>query len=263
MNFFLIFTITIAAFTALASAQLIVLPEVDGFVSSFVVKIHRGTATNFVASGVLVSLRHVVTIASPLQGINAADIRVHFGNTRLTGSDSGAIDLITRHPSFNATQPLENNLAVLRILQADANRLLPTVFMPLPMGNVRMDHFCTMLGFGSLVSTPQNLAAMNMLPALAMNSTECGHLFRGDFFCTSGTPSQFPLCGGFVGAPIICDGTRLAGLVTQDQFCGVNPRAYIINMQHHHEWIGRVSGGGKAVVSLLVMVLGVVVGKLF
>ncbi|KAG5667326.1 hypothetical protein PVAND_015310 [Polypedilum vanderplanki] len=259
-----ILVLTFLSLISLINAQVIVLPDQDGFADRFVVKIHRTNPpqNTFLASGVLLNQRHVLTIASAVQGLTVNILRIHFGNTRLTGSADVGVELISIIPSFNVSQPLENNLAVLRIPQSDANRIT-NAFLPRQLGELQMNHFCTMFGFGTR-STPQWVGneQMNMEAARIRDSVECDHLFHGNFFCTAGTPGRFANCGGFIGAPIICDGERLAGLVTQEQYCGPNPRAYIINIQHHHEWITRTSSVGKIMTSIMMIIFGVFISKL-
>lgn len=104
---------------------------------------------------------------------------------------------------------------------------------------------------------------MQMIPAqIEQDSTSCNHLFRGDFTCSFGRDNIFAMCGGFIGSPIVCDGQRVAGLVVQDRFCGARPTAYITDLERHGEWIFRVSGGGKAIVSLLMLFVGILVSKI-
>ena len=42
-----------------------------------------------------------------------------------------------------------------------------------------------------------------------------------------------------------CDGESLDGIVVQDELCGANPKAYIVDIGRHHEWIMRNSSESK------------------
>lgn len=256
--------ILLAAVLAVANSQHVLLPPDDNFVSRFVVKYHRAAtppATSLLASGVMLNARHSLTIASVLVDLTGTPTNVvlHFGATSLVGTTQVPAEFIDIHPNFNAANLLENNLAIVRITEANGNNITAGDFlMPRNLGRLQMGHFCSMMGFGSLPG-----GVMSMVPTMIRDSRQCNHLFAGNFFCAIGQPGQFTPCGGFRGSPIICDGTNLAGLVVQESFCGLNPRAYIIDVQHHQEWIWRASSGKKFTASAIIIAISVILSKIF
>lgn len=134
----------------LVYSQILTLPDEDGFASRFVVKIHQvNVQTNpFRCSGVLINARNTLTTASPIhaQTTTPANLRLHFGSTRLIGSDSALADQLSIHPNFNASSPRENNLAVVRISIADSARTSTVFFMHRSLGRIIENHFCSMMG---------------------------------------------------------------------------------------------------------------------
>jgi hypothetical protein len=53
----------------------------------------------------------------------------------------------------------------------------------------------------------------------------------------------------------------LAGMVVYDQYCGVNPRAYLIDIGRHQEWIWRISASPKMNVMMSLITICAVVAK--
>lgn len=267
MKLHILLFLTITYFTSSIHTQGIDLIDNDGFASRFIARIHHRAIArgSFIANGIFFNSRSVVTLASAIHGLNATHLRVDFGNTNIIGSQSAHPESIIVHPSFNIDNPMENNLAVLRLSAADGNRTAPTIEIRNFGSLVRSSqHFCSMFGFSEIFSDRwQGLEPMQIIPALIQqNSTFCNFLFRGDFTCTFGTAGSRERCGGFVGSPLICDGERIAGMVVRDNYCGHHPTAYVMEMQRHNEWVRRVSGGSKMSVSVLVGLLAILVHKL-
>ena len=194
-----------------------------------------------------------------------AQLRVEFGNTNLIGLQTARPESVIFHPNFDPTNLLDNNLAIVRLAAADANRTGPPEILHREIGRlVRGNHFCLKLGYGELMSDQwQGREPMRMIPSIIeSNSTMCNFLFRGDFTCTFGRPGEFGFCGGFVGSPIICDGERVSGMVVVDNFCGQRPVSYIMDLEQHAEWIRRASGSGKVIASIFTIFVAILVSKI-
>jgi Trypsin len=240
------------------------LPDDDGFASNFIVKLHALRPTNtFLSIGVLINPRSIVTVASAIYGMNTTEFNVHFGGTRLTGRQSAMPELFHIHPDFDPARPLENNLAVVRLAAADGNRT-GSINNHRRLGSTQLNQFCTMLGYGTTFSDEnQGNEPMSITPALLQDTSACGHLFPGDYLCTIGRANTFPQCGGFLGAPILCDGERLGGMVVQEHYCGVNPRAYVINVANYEGWIADRSGASSvSATATIIIALSCLISKL-
>lgn len=237
--FFLIFT---TLFTV-SSSQLIPLPPIDNFTSDFSVKIHQ---TSFLCSGVAITPRSTLTVASCVNQHNVNQLRLHFGTTRLISSEFVIIpESLIIHPHFRPEIPLESNLAILRISTSEAENLN---LKPRVLGELLFDNFCSISGFGELPSE-----VGHMVPAMIRSTETCGHLLGGNYSCIFGVSNEIRNCGGFFGASVICDGEKLGGILVGDEFCGVNPRGYLIDIGRHHEWIlrnGGVKTGGGVLIFL-------------
>ncbi|KAG5667704.1 hypothetical protein PVAND_015675 [Polypedilum vanderplanki] len=70
------------------------------------------------------------------------------------------------------------------------------------------------------------------------------HCGANGILCANGDNKQFPVCGGLFGAPIICDGNNVAGLVTIDNFCNFTiQRINMIAVHDFHQWINDQTTG--------------------
>ncbi|CAG9810587.1 unnamed protein product [Chironomus riparius] len=255
---FKIFLFLALLYVAQVNSQLTVLPDVDDFASRFMARIHHEDRIrgSLLSNGFFFNARTIVTTGSAVFGLTMAQLRVEFGNTNLIGLQSARPETVIFHPDFNANNLLENNLAIVRLSAADSNRTGPNVMTYREIGRlIRGNHFCSKLGYGELLSDQwQGREPMRMIPSIVeSNSTMCNFLFRGDFTCSFGRAGEFGFCGGFVGSPIICDGERVSGMVVVDNFCGLRPVSYIMDLERHAEWIHRQSGAEKVLASIFMI----------
>lgn len=184
--------------TAFSTSQLITLPTVDNFVSKFSVKIHR--QASFLCSGALITTRSVLSIASCVNAYSASELEMHFGTTRLTSNTGIFAESYRLHPHFRADNPLESNIAILRLSWSDANLLENEAnLMPRQLGELLSDNFCSIPGFGELPSE-----VGHMVPAMMRNSSTCSRLFTGNFTCVFGVADEISTCGGFLGKNRLC-----------------------------------------------------------
>lgn len=233
----------------------IVIPE-DSEVLEFTVQVERvALQTNqqniFICVGTLVTLSHILTPRNvyDVPAINVTQphqLNVRFRGTQLGYGFRATPAQIIRHQT--------ENLAILRMAHRVDQQFR---FVPRHRVDLTWNRFCTIYGFdiSPLTSTGRQLVA---LPSMIRNSTDAS---CDTGFCAIGTVGQFPVCDGFVGAPVTCDGVTVAAMVTADHFCDLtNARAILFRLNDQAAWINANTSGAK--IAAQSTILGVILGVL-
>ena len=222
---------------------------------------HHGTgdqaAQDILALGVIINQRHVITVASALDQIDRAQIRVHLQSATFRVSpDVRVVEEIFVHENFAMATPLVNNIAILRIPYS----LLDTVTtVPRNLGtlSVRECRAFIFPSWGEAVSTRTvQVTAANC----AVGAPFCSTIPLEDTVST---------CVGGIGSPVICaDNNYVDGITTAEMDCGnldrpMQARMTFLSIHTHADWISRISGASiNAKISIILVLLGVVIGKI-
>lgn len=228
-------------------AQVVRQTTVDG-------NIHR----NVITQGVLTRQwsPHVVVPASFIHGIEREQLRVYLGTNRLqTSNDVRDVEYIHRHPNFNINQLDSNNIAVLRLSYSDLDT---DDLQPRNLGELANVPAvaCTIYGFEGM----DHNQTLRTVPVLVTNQ----NCRAEGLFCTAFNVSGLS-CNGFFGSPVICANqdyvSAIAHVDSTCQMPGIAVASFL-NIAPFADWINEVSSAKvTAQISLLVMALGVVLGK--
>jgi secreted trypsin-like serine protease len=216
-------------------------------------------------AGVFISENYILTAAScvkdEIEGVS--HVGVSSGENRVWLSGSGTPHFIREvhlHPKFNASRPLENNIAVFKV---DDFRSLE--IQPRSLGQITPNRFCTVLGWEGYQSGLLKASPLQMIPVAIVNSTMCSE-DSSQIYCTRQTnlTSSFQNCGGLTGAPLFCNGEdEVAGIVVRDHFCaGAQPvGASFISVGDFKEWIEEVikKNGGESLKVSMVLLMAIFV----
>jgi hypothetical protein len=247
--------IAIFCLIAAASAQNLVPTE-------FLAQVFRNETTptpqqNFLALGVMINQRHIITVASMVQGIPVGQLRVHLQSATFREEvDVRGVDVAIIHDQF-ATNPRANNIAILRI---PYSALTSVTTRPRMLGTLT-PRACRTFMF------PGWHGAANTID-LTVTATGCP---ANTPFCTA----RFPLaptigaCSGVLGSPVICeDGNFVDGINIAEVECGelstpLQAQMSFLSIHTHVNWILYHSDANiNSKVSVILVLLGVVFGKI-
>jgi len=233
----------------------IVIPG-DSEVLEFTVQVERAALQSnlpniFLCVGTLVTLSHVLTPGhvydNPIVNVTQPNqLVVRFRGTQLGDGFRATPAQIIRNTAAN--------LAILRMADRVDQQFR---FVPRNRIDLTWNRFCTIYGFDISPATATGRQLM-ALPAMIRNSTDAS---CDTGFCAIGTVGQFPMCNGFIGAPVTCDGVTIAAMVINDHFCDLtNARAVLFRLNDQAAWINANTSGAK--ISTQSTILGVILGLL-
>ncbi|KAL7011832.1 hypothetical protein ACKWTF_014479 [Chironomus riparius] len=248
--------IAIFCLIAAASAQNVVPTE-------FLAQIFRNETTptpqqNFLALGVMINQRHIITVAHVLHAVPTDQLRVHLQSATFREAvDVRGVDVAIVHSQFLIANPRVNNIAILRI---PYSALTSVTTRPRMLGTLTPRACRTFMfpgWFGNVVTTDINVTATDCPPNTP--------------FCTP----RFPLgqtissCTGVTGSPVICeDGNFVDGINIAEMDCGdmafpLQAQMSFLSINEHVNWIIYHSDANiNSKVSVMLVLLGVVFGKI-
>lgn len=213
--------------------------------------------SGYLCGATVISTWSVVTVASCIAGRSASELQIAMGTNELNRR-SVVINVarISIHENFTATDPLSNNIAVLRLsmnirhnnrrrysrnrnshiqpISLDTSQLTPTT--------------CPVFAW---------YAGNNLLRASLpiLNEANCGN-FSSGLFCAGNVNGGPAVCTRNIGGAMICN-NRITGFVIEDTGCGVQGTSgHFLSISHHQEWIRRsstTSVGAETSVCLLLI----------
>lgn len=147
------------------------------------------------------------------------------------------------HPKFNASQPLENNVAVVLLRLANDSNPRLTALKPKDLGEVSFGRFCSMIGWEGYRLT-FDWIRLSIFPIFLANASSCQPAAT-QAHCSIQTNliSSFPTCGGLMGSPVFCSTSSVSGILVRDNFCiGSNPvGGSFLSLEDYADWIHEVS----------------------
>lgn len=209
--------------------------------SRFVVSIRdrrRDTpyGSGFLCAGTFISRHNVLTAASCVYGYRANDLQVSMGGTNLNlRYFYSNVNTITIHQNYSQLNPLNFNLAVLRISrvtsQRNSNRNPERYIESIRLAEndpVTPDS-CRFLAWGNGNSLLQ--ANLPIWPSsLCRNESE-------GIFCAGNIANGPAVCPRNLGGPLVCNNI-LAGFAIEDSGCTQSGQTgYFHSVHHHREWI--------------------------
>ena len=248
--------IAIFCLIAAASAQNVVPTE-------FLAQVFRNETLpvpqqNFLALGVMINQRHIITVASVLHTIPVDQLRVHLQSAVFREAvDVRGVDVVIIHDNFAIANPRVNNIAILRI---PYSALTSVTTRPRMLGTLTPRACRTFMfpgWFGNVVTQDVTVAATGC-PA---NTPFCTPRFT--------LPAAITSCSGVLGSPVICeDGNYVDGINVAEVECGdltlpLQAQMSFLSIHTHVNWILYHSDANiNSKVSVILVLLGVVIGKI-
>ncbi|KAG5667327.1 hypothetical protein PVAND_015311 [Polypedilum vanderplanki] len=234
MKYFAIFTIFLFIFIKSSYQQIVPLHN-DSIAIEFIVQVERAPLTpggniTYLGTGTLLTFHHILTTRAIYQNVELPNSVIYrFRGTRVGEGFRAQAAQIVLHAQADIAIARMNHRVDQQFSFSPRNRA-----PALPQ-----NRFCTLYGF-NLAPNEQNLM---MTPIVVRTGAE--HCGANGFLCANGVIGQFPVCGGLLGAAIICDGNNIAGLVTTDNFCvAINPRINMLAVNDFQQWINDQTAGG-------------------
>lgn len=224
------------------------------------------TGTWIRCTGVFIRDNHVLTAATCVQDVTAANLLIFSGSADVFLNSSATLHrgvAVTTHPNFLSSLPLLNNLAVIEV---DTAITRPTPLQPRWLSAMVQNRFCSILGWqGFHRITDEETIHLRMHSVPIANSTTCGipggSATWPQAYCTShiGTESVNDVCGGLIGAPVFCTGSDdVSGIVVRDNFCRERTGAIggsFISVDPFHGWINEVSSSTSVAASIGILLV--------
>lgn len=250
--------IAIFVLIAAASAQQALQP------AEFLAQVFRDEGTvanpqlNPLALGVMINLRHIITVAHVLNNVPREQLRVMLQSFTLREStDVRRVDVVIVHDRFAIANPRVNNIAILRIPYS----LLTTVTTVPRMLGTLSPRLCRTFMFPGWVGN----ATVMPLPVI---NTGCP---ANTPFCTTRLPlgQTISSCSGVVGSPVICednsyvDGINIAEMDCGDMTFPLQAQFSFLSIHTHVDWILYHSDANiNTKISGILLLLSVVIGKI-
>jgi trypsin len=184
--------------------------------------------SGFLCAGAYIARQTVLTAASCVDGYSASHLQVALGSVDLTRryfvSD---ITSIRVHRNFTMSNPMSNNIAILRMRSRLENNNIRAIrwsaYLPSPPVS------CRFYGWGQ----EKNLVSAS-LPV--WDQTRCQNSHLG-VFCAGNQNNGPALCPRNLGGPYVCN-NRVIGIAIDDSGCGrQGTTGQFTSLQHHETWM--------------------------
>jgi trypsin len=219
----------------------------------------------FLCAATIINNWYVLTAASCVYGQFANDLQVAMGNTDLSRRNLVInVQQITMHENFTRIDPLNNNLAVLRLSRSirsnsrgstSRNRNSQAQHIALATSSPTSPLSCPFFAWGER----NNLLRAN-LPV--WNENVCRNSTNG-VFCAGNANNGPAVCHRNLGGPLVCN-NRLTGFAIEDSGCTQPGRpGHFHSVHHHRDWILQVSKASFELKVSSVLLLIVAMVKLY
>jgi secreted trypsin-like serine protease len=217
------------------------LPSSGKFVASVRLRSREFTSDyGFLCAATFVDRFNLLTAASCVSGLQTSDLQVVMGSPDLFKKYfESKVTRITIHQSFNRSNPLQNNIAVLRLskvtTQTNGNREINQFVENIKLAEATptSSQSCQFFAWGV-----GNSLLQATLPVWQENL--CRNSSAGTF-CAGNLNNGPAVCNRNLGGPFMCN-SKLAGFAIEDTGCRESGKAgYFHSVHHYRDWIKAVS----------------------
>jgi trypsin len=215
----------------------------------------RQRSNAFLCAATVINNWNVLTAASCVISHHSSNLQIVMGSTDLRRRDTViSVFRITIHPDYSQSNPLNNNLAVLRLSRSIRHNSYgnPQVdSINLDYSSPAAPSTCLFIAWG----VDHNLQQAN-LPVWQANL--CGNSTNG-MFCAGNLNNGPAVCSRNIGGSFVCN-NRLSGIAIEDSGCSqVGTAGHFHSVNHYRDWILEVSNANlNTKISLVLGVFAVI-----